>query len=628
MSHHIFFGSLVAVAAPAIAFAQVPASTVGEVVVTASRLSRSAEATAYSVRIIPQAEIIGRTSVTDALAQTADVYVQAPGGASGVASIFLRGSDPNFTAVLLDGVPLNNPTNTRGGSVNVSELSTAGLERIEIVSGPLSSLYGSGALAGAVNLMVPGGQADHGGEARLGFGTDEDYTGFARWRGPLPAGYGGSLAVSIDDAGDETESSSFKSQSLLGKISPLAGDDAGRVIFRIASTDARAFPESSGGPRLAVLRETDHRKSREGLIGVDHQLFARGSFRFDVAASFLERWDQTTSPGVAPSEIDPMGVPGGEDETKYRRGIVQAVARHQADGWSGLAGVEAQREEARSAGELDFGFPVPSGFKGDRSTYSGFLEASRATQQWVLSGGARVDQIDGLGTHLTARAAVRYNLPGSGFSLRGAAGTGFKAPSFYALGNPFVGNPDLGPEKSRAGEVGVLWRGSRGDTAAVTAYYARYTGLIDFVPGPPPRLENRSVVVSKGVSATATKSLGARLTAQAQIQYADTRDEGTDARLLNRPRWRAASTVTWRPADRVTVIARYSSVGERDDYSVPTGVMSLAGYRTISVDAAWDIVPSTSLRLIVDNALDDDHEDAIGFPSPGRRARILVSREF
>jgi outer membrane cobalamin receptor len=56
--------------------------------------------------------------------------------------------------------------------------------------------------------------------------------------------------------------------------------------------------------------------------------------------------------------------------------------------------------------------------------------------------------------------------------------------------------------------------------------------------------------------------------------------------------------------------------------------MRLAGYRTISVDAAWDIVPSTSLRLIVDNALDDDHEDAIGFPSPGRGARILVNREF
>ena len=88
----------------------------------------------------------------------------------------------------------------------------------------------------------------------------------------------------------------------------------------------------------------------------------------------------------------------------------------------------------------------------------------------------------------------------SGFSLRASAGDGFKAPSFYALGNPFVGNPRLAPEKSRAAEAGLVWTGAAGDSAALTVFRTRFDGLIDFIPGPPPRLENRNVVISKGAS--------------------------------------------------------------------------------------------------------------------------------
>jgi vitamin B12 transporter len=627
MSHCLLLLSIGAIAAPAVASAQ-GATPVGEVVVTASRLPTTAGTTPYSVAVVPEADLAVRESVADALTGLADIYVQAPGGRSGFASMFLRGSDPNFTVMLLDGVPLNNPTNTRGGSVNVSELGAAGLERIEVVTGPLSSLYGSGGLAGVVNLVVPGGSADHRVRTTLGVGTQDDYSASALWRGPLSGGYGGSLAISLDDDGDATPGSSFSSRSLTGKIAPIDQVDAGRVVFRLASTDSRAFPDSSGGYRLAVNRDLEYRESREALIGANYPIFKGDGFRFDLSGSFLTRRDETASPGVAPSAMDPFGIPAGEDDTRYRRGIVDAVARFEADAWSAAAGLEAQREEARSEGELDFGFPVPSGFKGDRSTYSGFVEASHTTSQWVLNAGARVDRIDGLGSNATARAGARYNIPGTGFSLRAAVGTGFKAPSFYALGNPFVGNPDLRPEKSRAGEVGLLWTGNGGDTFAVTAFYTRFAGLIDFVPGPPPRLENRSIVISKGASVALTKSFSDRLMGSLQVQYADTRDEETDTRLLNRPHWRATSSLAWKPVDDVTITGRHSFVSGRDDYSTPTGPSSLSGYQTISLDAAWDVQSEMTVRLIVDNALDDDHEDAIGFPSPGRRARILLSREF
>jgi outer membrane cobalamin receptor len=621
--------SAVAVAAPTSAFAQTADPPQAELIVTGSRLPTPANATPYSVALLPEAQLVGRESVADALSDLAEIYVQAPGGRSGVAAIFLRGSDPNFTSVLLDGVPLNNPTNTLGGSVNVSEIASAGIERIEVVTGPLSSLYGSGALAGVVNLVLPGGREVHGIDGRVSVGTLDDHSAFLRWRGPLWRGYGGSLAGTYEDAGEAIQLSYFRSHALMGKIAPLERPDAGRFVFRLARTESRAFPDSSGGPRLAVIRELEERESREALIGASQAFPAANSLQLLLSGSLLNRRDETRSPGVAPSATDPVGVPAGEDDTRYWRAIGQGAVRYDAAGWQGVAGVEAQREVARSAGELVFfGMTIPSGFRDKRWTHSAFVEASRTTSNWVVNGGARIDRVDGLGLNATARAGVRYRVPGSGLSFRAAAGTGFKAPSFYALGNPFVGNPDLEPERSRSVEGGVQYGWARGGSFSLTAFYTRFAGLIDFVPDPFPRLENRSVVISKGVSAAASQSFGERLNASVQLQFADTRDQETGEKLLNRPRWRSSSLLTWNATDDVTISGRHRYVGPRRAFSVPTGVTGLSGYHTVSLEGAWTVASGPTVRVILDNALDSDHEDAVGFPAPEQRARLVVGKEF
>ena len=620
--------SLALCAAPAMAIAQSAAPTVGEVVVTASRIEGLPAATPYAVTVLPANRSAPGTSVADALATHGEIYVQAPGGRSGIASIFLRGSDPNFTAVLFDGVPLNNPTNTRGGSVNVSELGAADFDRIEIVDGPASSLYGSGALAGVVNMIVPGGAARPQVRAVIGAGSQRDYSALLRVRAPLGGGYGGSLSLGADDDGDGAPGSSFRSHTLTGKIAPLDAAQSGRVVFRLSATEARAFPDSSGGLRLAKRRSTDSRKTREALIGADHPVIRTDNFRLDVSASWLARQDATVSPGVAGAASNPFGIPAGHDDTRYDRGVLLALGRFDLGAWRAATGLEAQRETARSTGALNFGVFVPSGFSGDRTTRSGFAEISRATPRWVLNAGARVDGVDGLGSHATARFGLRYNIPDRGFSLRASIGDGFKAPSFYALGNPFVGNPRLVPEKSRAAEAGIMWTGAAGDSAALTVFRTRFDGLIDFIPGPPPRLENRNVVISKGASASLTKALARRLSFALQVQYADTRDAQSGARLLNRPLWTTVSTLSWIPVDTLTISGRYGSVSERDDYSIPSGGASLPGYGALSLDAAWAFRPDVTARIVVENTLNDRHEDAIGFPSPGRRARLLLSRDF
>ncbi len=613
---------------PLLAGAQVSVSP-GEVVVTASRLTTSPVATPYPVTVIPDAALAGRTDVADALNALAEIHVQTPGGRSGASSVFLRGADPNFTAVLFDGVPLNNPTNSRGGAVNVAGIDASTLQRVELVAGPLSSLYGSGSLAGVINLVAPGGTRSHQAQATAGAGTDGYWSAAARWQGPIATTLGGSLGIVVDDDGEQTPHAGFKSRTLVGKIAPLDQEDAGRLILRIHETDAETYPDSSGGPRLATRSTLESRAGREQLLGLGLPVYRNDTARLDLSASILTRRDETASPGVARSAFDSVGIPAGTDISRYRRVAAQITGRMELAGWTLGAGVEALREDGSSNGHLDFGFfRVASSFDLHRSTLSGFIEANRPSERWAFNTGLRVDDVDGLESHLTARLGARYFIPGTRLSLRAAAGSGFKTPSFYALGNPFVGNADLKPEESAGAEFGMTWTGDPGDTVSVTLFRTEYKELIDFVPGPPPRLENRNLVISRGIAVAMTHGFTSRLTGSLQTQFAQTRDDPSNTQLLNRPEWRVNAGLSWQPTDSLKMAFRYRHVGERNDYAIPVGVQTLDAYQVASIEAAWTFMPATTVRLVLDNALDKHYEDAPGFRAPGASARLLLSHTF
>ncbi|HWJ69556.1 MAG TPA: TonB-dependent receptor [Sphingobium sp.] len=624
MKHALLLSA--ALVAPALVQPQNARASEPAIIITATRTAQPAERLPYTALTLGETELSASDSIAAALDWLPDVYVQMPGGRSGIASLFLRGADPNFTTVLLDGVPLNMPTNTRGGAVNLAELPTSPIERVELVAGPVSTLYGSGALAGAVNLLVPGGTPHHQLATSVGAGSDGDYLASARWQGPLTAQYGASLSGVIDDAGTGVPEARFRSRSLTARVAPLEGDDAGRLLFHWSSAHARSFPDSSGGYRLATIRTLEQRDSETLIIGAQHPLLRRDHVRLDLSASYLDRRDVTDSPGVAPSAPDPAGVPAGYDDTSYRQWIARSVLRFDQAGWRGAAGVEGQWEDAHSQGFLDFGFPMPSGFTADRASYAAFAEISRSTDRLEWNGGARLNRISGIGTHMTGRAGLRYFLAADHLSVRATLGTAFKAPSFYALSNPFVGNPDLRPESARSAELGLNWTGEGADTVAVTLFHARYSDLVDFIPGPPPRLENRDRVTARGISATATRQLAARWLATAQVQYVETTDDASGQPLLNRPPWRASATLQWTPDAALAITARYAFTDARSDYAGPVGIRPLAPAHRASLAAHWRVADGTGLDLVADNLLDNRSEDAIGFPSPRRSLRVKISR--
>ncbi|OJY71212.1 MAG: hypothetical protein BGP16_11535 [Sphingobium sp. 66-54] len=619
----LFVAAAAATASPLHAQATRGAS---DIVVTATRAPVPLERQPYSVTVLGADALAASESIADALARLPEVYVQMSGGRTGFASLFLRGADPNFTTVMLEGVPLDSPTNSRGGAVNLAAVPSAAIARVEMVSGPASTLYGSGPLAGAVNLLLAPPAAHHRFSASGSLGSEGDYSAAGQWQGPVAAGFGGSLTGVIDDAGTALPQSRFRSRSVDLRLARLDGA-RGSLLVHFAHTRSAGFPDSSGGYDHAVIRSVERRKADEIILAADQTLLRAGPATLSLAASWSSRDDRVASPGVAPSAETPTGVPGGLDDIRYRRGIIRPDVSVDLGAWRATAGVQGQWETARSEGYLDFGFHAPTSYRQTRATYSGFAELNGTLGPLEANGGVRIDDVEGIGARWSGRAGLRYAVGGL-VSVRAVAGTAFKAPSFYALGNPFVGNPALRPERATAMELGLDWRPSEADHVSVAVFRTRYRDLIDFVPAHPPRLENRARVTSRGVSAQLSHRLGEALKGSFTVQYVETQDAATGIQLLNRPRWRAGADLEWAPVKTLTMRAHYDYTDERDDYAVPTGVQVLGRTHRLSTSVAWTVARHTRLRLEGENLLQDRGQDAIGFPALPRRVRLTLTHSI
>src|SRR5690606_7752444 len=481
--------------AMAIVAAGCPAAALADdepLVVTASRRPLAAEQLPYWVKVVEGPDLEEAESLDAALARLPDVYIQAPGARTGFASLFLRGADPNFTVVMLEGVPLNSPTNSRGGAVNLAAIPAAAIGRAELVAGSASTLYGSGALAGALNLLLPEPTP----RPRLSFagsaGTEGEISGLARWQGPIARGWGATLSALADDAGSATPLSGFASRGL-DLLFASQRDSRDRAVVHFAKSRSHGWPDNSGGLMFATRDDLEVRSGKELVLSASHALARFASGRLALSASYLERDDAVTSPGVDASPFSPVGVPAGYDATHYRSIGLRPTLDWTVGEWRATLGVAAQWERGASDGYLDFGIPVPSGFDLRRTTRSVFADLDRVAGPVTFEAGLRFDSVEDGASRTTGRIGLRAALTDR-LALKANAGTAWKAPSFYALANPFVGNPDLEPESGSSVELGLEQSFAGDGTLAVTVFRSRYRNLIDFVPGDVPRLENRSIV--------------------------------------------------------------------------------------------------------------------------------------
>lgn len=579
-----------------------PAPVSTEVVVTAEATPGEASSVGVAATVLHRADIerSRATTVADLLRTVPGVDVARSGGPGGVTSLFLRGANSNSALVLVDGVKVNSPY---FGGVDLSSLGTANLERIEVVRGPFSALYGSEAIGGVVQIFTRRPEADGlSGKAHFGLGNASAREGgvsasYRRGTVGLTAGYGRTTIGG--DLPNEHFAGTDVSAALDLRLSE--GVRTGVTVRRESSRTGIPFEGATATPRRATTADTTLVSVPLSLaLGARTTLEATGTFATDE-----------------PTFSDPDDAWGFTfSETRARRAGGRLVVSH--EGGANRISVGADLERTRVDNEDAFGVQL-DGLT--TRTWSVFAEdrLSLAGDRFVVTAGVRRDEHDAFGASTNPRVAVSWKAS-SALRLRAAAGSAFRAPSTGELFYPFSGNAALEPERSVSYEAGAEWTLGGGASLEATLFRSDVKDLIryDFAL-------QRNVNVGRarmtGLDAALRVPLSATVRARASYAWVDTEDRDTGLPLLRRPKQRASLTLAEDLGRGASAEVTGLWVGERDDVDATT-YLRVTSPAYVRVDAAVTLPPvawGLSPFVRATNLLGRDYAEVAGYPSPGRR---------
>ncbi len=604
-----------------------------EIIIAGSRVATDPAAVGANVTVLTREDfdVEKPAKLADLLRRVAGVHVDQVGGRGGTGSLYLRGADPNYTLVLVDGVRVNDPTNARGGSFDFAAFDVADIERVEIARGPYSAVYGGDALAGVVNIVTRRMAREQTTVALDAYGGAYDTREISlSAAGPLAGGGGNwSLGASDSNEGEVVRGNHFEGRRISGSFDTGLGDAVSLFVTgRHARTERAGFPDDSGGYGFAALRDTEHRDADESVFGAG--LTARaGDATFGLTLGFFDRADGIDSPGIAPGVRDPFGVPPSVVDTDLTRYSATLTGTQRLGEFVTLAyGADWLREEGTSDGELDFGggFVLPTSFALTRTSWAPFAEMRLETRSGLSAqAGVRVDQPDGESSVTSPRMRVAYELAGTGITLASAWGKAFKLPSLYALGHPLVGNPQLLPERGESQELEVSQTLLDGRARwSATWFDGEFRNAIDFDSGPPPMLVNRNRVNTRGFELAARLAIDDAWRLDASVTNTKSRIASSGNQLRNRPEWQAGVGLHWNPLPALGLSAAATHVGPALDSSIATGDVQLGSYTRMDVSAAWQVSPRFETYLAIENLTDERYQEFVGHEARGIMPRAGV----
>src|SRR6266568_2530040 len=627
------------VVVPAALVAQQSRDTVvlDPVIVTATRIPTAASAVPAAVTVITGAQLReqGIHTVFEALADVPGAAVFQTGSFGGQTSLFLRGGQSNYVKVLVDGVPANQP----GGAFDFANLTTDNIERIEVVRGPASVLYGSDAVTGVVQIFTRRGVGPTRADASVRAGTYGTLVWDAGASGSnTAASYSFSVSRFTDD-GLYAFNNEYRNTVFSGLVR-VAPDDRTDATLTVRYDDnSYHFPTNGAGDTV------DHNQFNYGsgpTVGLD----VGHSFTPQLEARLLLAANETDGgyTNLPDSAGDTLGF-YSQSLDHIRRASADLRANLHVGAATVLTGgaafeLESQRSFDNSNDQIDV-----------RRRNSGYYAqaVTDLDQRVSMTLGARLEDNERFGTYATYRAGAAYRLP-SGTRVRATAGNGFREPSFFEnYSTAFsVGNLDLRPEHSRSWEVGLeqSLAAGRGSVSA-TFFDQRFVDMIDYNSSAPlgaPNYANVAGATARGVELgihavpAGVMSLGASYT----YLYTDVTSIGYDSTpgaalaagqpLLRRPKHAARLDADYRLPERGTVSLAVTYVGDRIDrvfppFPAPPRRVALPSYTRVDLAAQLDVLrpregaPGLALMARVENLFDRVYEEVKNFPA--RRRTLL-----
>lgn len=583
-----------------------PASPLGgDTVVSTTRTEAFASQEGASLTVITGEQIRNSREgrLSDVLRSVPGLDVARAGGVGQQTSVFLRGANSYHTKVMVDGIPLNDPSNPQRG-FDFSLLSVDEVQQVEVLRGPQSTLWGSDAMGGVVNIVTKRGEGPTKASAGFSggsFGTSRESVNISGGTSRYHYSLGGSyqLQDGFSAAAAGTENDGFSGATFAGRTgwTPTENFDIDysfRYIDQLTDLDGFDF----------VSGPADNLFYRQRWQGFFNRIQARlatldGCWEHRLAFNYADHDRKYIDP---PPFFTPR-FQGRTSKVEYLS-LLQLTENNTL-----TAGVDYWDERATDTSLPEFGQNMFGIYVQDQI---------RINDHWFTNVGFRWDDHSRAGSADTYQITSRYNIDRTGTSFHGSIGTGFRAPSLTELFHPiFGGNPNLEAERSFGWDVGMEQRLLCGALVLDGTYFRNdFSNLIEWVPagGFTGFYRNVGRVLTSGVEMSARLNFDDDTTLTGSYVYTLPRNQDTGQTLLRRPYHKAAVGINRRLAcGRGNVGASLNYVGSRFDYDQFFTRTTLDEYYLVKVTGSYELRDWCELFVRVDNALDENYQEVWGY---------------
>ncbi len=605
-----------------------------DVVVSASRVPVPAQEVGSAVTVIT-AEDLARKQVrlvSDVLREVPGVAVSRSGNIGSFTQVRIRGAEGNQTLVIIDGVEVNDPSG--GSEFDFGNLLAADIERIEVLRGPQSALYGSDAIGGVINIVtkkgrgpVTGSLSLEGGSFRTGQASASVRGGGDRYHFSIGAAGLATDGVSVaPESEGNSEADGHRNQAYNAKfgVTPLENLEIelfGRLVKSTTEIDPQ--PAVAGIIRTVDGDDETETRQRTGRAQAKYSLFD-GAWEHILGVGINEENSDSFTNGALTFEAD-----GKKTRYDYQTNVFfetpsVAEATHSL---TFLIEREDESQVTRSA----FG-----GSDLDIANY-GYVGEYR-TGLWdrlFLSGSLRRDDNDIFEDTTTFRTTAAYLHKETGTRLHGSSGTGVKNPTLFELfgfGPNFVPNPNLSPEDSKGWDIGVeqSFLGNR-VSVDVTYFNNRITDLIQGAGNTAVNLDGTTKI--QGIEVAARAKITEDLTFTGQYTYTDGQD-AAGMELTRRAKHLASANLAYAflgGRAKLDLGADYNGKQKDSQFSnffaTRTNV-TLDDFVLVKVAASYELTENLELFGRVENLLDEDYQEILGFSNPGIGAYIGIRATY
>lgn len=582
------------------------------ITVTATRFETSLERLPDPIFVLTSDEIErgGFDVLFELFRLTPAFSLKRTGGPGQWTTVNFRGAKAKHLLLLVNGVRISDPSTPSDDFGEIlSYFDTADIERVEIVGGPQSALYGSDAASGVVNVITAGTK----GERKLWLKTEGGSLGRIRASGAA-AGRIADLSYSIALSGERTggllDNEEFKNKTASLNLRYKA---SGKTSIDLFGRFLDAFVNYSHWNSLTFKAYPDPRaykytKSLLLSVGIEHEPSESLSLSGKLSFNGTRRRYDDEDDGILDVEDNVKDHPL---KASYKgtnlQGSFQAIFRP-SDRLKGAAGLDLIRQSAEA------------GFKGDLWVGSGYLSCHALLgSSFGLSLAARFDEHSISGNSLTYKLGAAYSIERLGLKLRGCVGTGFKAPSLYQMLNPSYGNEDLKPERSLGLNAGLekkLFSGRarieidlfRTEFRDMIAFESLFDEQGNWIGG---RYVNRESAEAEGVELSIAVAPIDRLAIETRYSYVDGREEGKPLTLVPKHSLTFKALIDLGGLNGGLYVYR---VGERLEFDREH---KLRPYTRVDLSIGYKATDQLGLFIKAENLFDADYQEACGYPAPG-----------